>query len=150
MSELENQDIQAETAPEVEKVIDQVEEVLEGVDESPAEEPIKGEVAIEWDKADLVNVCGQCGHEEKITEAIGGVTLFMPTRSNVETRLVCSKCDTKMSLVFRNGTMLTDEEKAEARRQYDDARAPKMEVVEDEGPVDETIGNDEPQEESKE
>jgi hypothetical protein len=66
-----------------------------------------------WDKADLTMVCGRCGAEEKVTEAIGGSTLFMPTTSLAETRLVCNVCGNTMSLLYRNGSMMTEEEKAE-------------------------------------
>ena len=116
----------AETAPEVEKVIDEQPSDSEPIDidiEGDSEEVIVPEI---WDKADLMVICGKCGHEEKITEAIGGVTIFMATKSDSETKLVCSECDNRMTLGFRNGTMLTEEEREDAKRQYDEAMAAKQ------------------------
>jgi hypothetical protein len=94
-----------------------VEELLVAEEENTDEtvDPIaetEAEVT-EWDKADLTMVCGRCENEEKVTGATGGVTLFMPTTSLAETRLVCSKCGNKMSFVYRNGDMFTEEERAE-------------------------------------
>ena len=124
----------------------------------------EGEVD-QWDKADLTMVCGRCGAEEKVTEAIGGATLFMPTTSKAETRLVCSECGNTMALRYRNGSMMTDEEKAEFEAKRAEAQAkqeqerdtvnevpvdledqPKMEIVTDDDPITE---DNESQEASK-
>ena len=136
MSENENQGKQepmAETVPEVGKVNESIDQVIP-------------EVEVEtWDKADLTMVCGQCGYEETITEVIGGVTLFMSTNSEAETKLVCSECKATMSLLYRNGSMLTKEEKEALK--VEQAEKSKLTVV----PDDESIskGKDEPKEESK-
>lgn len=97
-----------------------VEELLVAEDEE-SEKPQDSDVE-KWDKADLIMVCGRCGTEEKVTEAIGGVTLFMPTTSQAETRLVCTKCGNMMSLSYRNGAMMTDEEKAELKAKQEEAQ----------------------------
>jgi len=113
-----------------------------------------------WDKADLVQVCGVCGHEEHVTKAIGGVTLFMPTNSTAVHKLVCDKCKTEISLVFKNGITLTEDEKIALKAEYEAQQKAQMEVVHktdgDGTPLDEdtdqpkTEGTDEqPQEESK-
>ena len=146
MSELDNQVvvndepvIEAETAPEAGKVIEPTEEVE----------------VIEWDKADLTMVCGNCGTEEKITEAVGGVTLFMNTKSDSETRLVCPnpECGNRMSLLFRNGSFLTDEEKAQLKADYVAAQAKakaEMKYDKDGVRIDvEPVTEDEPTKESK-
>jgi len=86
-------------------------EVLVEAESEEEDKPEEPEVDV-WDKADLTMVCGRCGTEEKVTEAIGGATLFMPTTSQAETRLVCTNCGNIMSLAYRNGAMMTDEEKA--------------------------------------
>jgi hypothetical protein len=125
MSEDKDQAMQAETAPEVNKVIQEPvleEPIAEKVDEGEVNPEPVVEVEV-WDKADLTVVCGKCGHEEKITEAIGGVTLFMATKSDSETKLVCSECDNRMTLTFRNGVMLTAEEKVEAKKLYESMQA---------------------------
>ena len=97
-----------------------VEELLVA-EEEDTEKSTEPEVE-QWDKADLTMVCGRCGVEEKVTEAIGGATLFMPTTSQAETRLVCTECGNTMSLLYRNGTMMTDEEKAELKAKQEEAQ----------------------------
>jgi len=108
-----------------------------------------------WDKADLTMVCGRCRAEEKVTEAIGGATLFMPTTSQAETRLVCTGCGNTMSLLYRNGALMTEEEKAEFKaKQEAQNKSPKETLPEDyvnedydSADVKET--SDEPQKESE-
>lgn len=70
----------------------------------------------QWEFAEMFMVCGRCGEEEKITDAVGGATIFMPTNSASETRLVCKRCGNKMSLLYRNGRDLTEEERAEVEK----------------------------------
>ena len=109
----------------VEELLTAEDEVAEGREEPDVEQ---------WDKADLTMVCGRCKAEEKVTEAIGGATLFMPTTSQAETRLVCTECGNTMSLLYRNGAMMTDEEKVEleAKKKEQEAQRDKVtEVPED-------------------
>ena len=132
-----------------------VEEEKEVIDPSDEAEEVEVD---EWDKADLTMVCGRCEAEEKVAEATGGVTLFMPTTSLAETRLVCSKCGNKMSFVYRNGAMFTEEERAEFElsRRIQAAEQAKLKAeqdleilgnVKDKDKVKET--SDEPQKKSK-
>jgi len=87
---------------------------IEQPEEGPGEddEEINEAEVITWDKADLTMICGRCGTEDMVTEAIGAATLYMPTNSEAETRLVCSECGNGMSLSYKNGSMFTEEEKA--------------------------------------
>ena len=138
-----------------------VEELLVAEDETTEKE--KEPEVEQWDKADLTMVCGRCGTEEKVTEAIGGATLFMPTTSQAETRLVCTECGNTMALLYRNGAMMTDEEKAElktkqeeAQRQQEEQRNKVTEVpveIADQpltpDEVEDKPKQDEPQEKSK-
>jgi len=112
----------------------------------------------QWDKADLTMVCGRCKAEEKVTEAVGGATLFMPTTSKAETRLVCTECGNTMSLIYRNGAMMTDEEKAELKAKQEEAQKkqkaqketlPEDYVNEDYDSADVKETSDEPQKESE-
>jgi len=141
-------------------------EILEGtvndgepqVDNVPSKEPevVPEDPQVNWDKANLTMVCGQCGCEELVTEAFGGVTLFIPTNNKSQQKLVCPDCNATMTLLFRDGSWMTDEEKAALKAEYDAEQAekfaepkldePKLEVVIDD---DNEHRENEPEEESK-
>jgi len=79
-------------------------------DKDIPESPIKEE-PIQWETAELMMLCGRCGATEKVAQAVGGVSLFMPTTSGAETVLACSECGNRMSLIYENGRNLTEAEK---------------------------------------
>ena len=112
-----------------------VEELLIPEDEKTED---KSEVDAEhYDKADLTMACGRCGAEEKIVEAIGGVSLFMPTTSEAKTMLVCRECGNRMSFIYKNGAMMTDEEKAELKAKQEEEQKKQQEAAaKDPLPVD--------------
>jgi len=124
-------------------------DVLQPTESEDDEQEQEQEPEVEqWDKADLTMVCGRCKAEEKVTEAIGGATLFMPTTSQAETRLVCTECGNTMSLLYRNGTLMTDEEKAELKAKQEEAQAQREAVIDVPDQPSEPQ-EDEPQEESE-
>ena len=130
-----------------------VEKEDEDADEVPG--PSTQEEPTQWETAELTMICGRCGAEEKVAQAVGGVSLFMPTQSAIETVLACSECGNKMWLSYRNGRDLTEEEKAKLKAQQEAQNKgpketlPEDHVDEDYDSADVKETSDEPQKESE-
>ena len=128
-------------------------EVSKDTEEVPG--PAPKEEPIQWETAELTMICGRCGAEEKVAQAVGGVSLFMPTQSAIETVLACSECGNKMWLSYRNGRDLTEEEKAKLKAQQEAQNKgpketlPEDHVDEDYDSADVKETSDEPQKESE-
>lgn len=75
-----------------------------------------------WDVADLVVRCDQCGSITRIDTVKRGVQFIMSTTSESTIELVCPDCKSKMSLLYENGRMFTEEELNENEKE------PKLKV----------------------
>lgn len=94
----------------------------------PESEKAKAKDVESWETAELTMVCGRCGHEEKITDAFGAATIYMPTNSGSEVRLACDNCGNIMTLLYRGGRDLTEEEKAEIKAQQEEQKKQREQV----------------------
>lgn len=70
-----------------------------------------------FEYGDLVVVCGKCGSEQVMAEnQVGGVQLNLLTNHKSRIELICDKCDSHMSIFFKesvNPPEATEEEKEE-------------------------------------
>ena len=127
---------------------------LENVEDEVEQLHPTGEETIVWERADLIMVCGRCGSEEQVAVAYGGVTLYMPTNSTAETVLACTECGNRMTLLYKNGGDLTEEDKANIQAQQAETRKTNVvpeDIAKQPMTPDEVYKeiSDEPQEESE-
>lgn len=56
---------------------------------------------VEWTKGDLVTVCHNCGNVDVVAKEIeSGIQAILPVDNHNEIRLVCSNCNSALSLRF--------------------------------------------------
>lgn len=92
---------------------------------------------VEWTKGDLVMTCHNCGNVDTVAEDIEhGIQTILPVDNHNEIRLVCSQCNSAMSLHF------TRAEEGEVK-EYIEASSDSEDIDDEVGGVEdktETIG----------
>lgn len=90
-----------------------IDEARENAKEAKTQTDIEGPGEI-YDFADIHFHCNQCGNDNKVAEALRGISFTVPAAENAEVKLECTKCGNEMKLYFvKSSKEVADRRRAE-------------------------------------